>query len=291
MTEASTTNSCDWRLVGEKFDRLLVAASNLIERNTPTRLLRVEGADMLVLSQLRIAINTCDAIRYLIAHKPPDPDRRPQFVLVSPVLERSIVDVLCNLIFLFNDLEANTSRYWKATWREHTEEHSRFEKTYGHLPQWAEWLSGRQTFIAKMKTAHKITSGEEAKPNLIPYWPIPNQMARNADLCDKRRDFLQYLIDWYYRIRSSAAHASGRGMLNHAVPLIGDESKERADLLEQTRSENMFASVTLMLAVVSELESELNLGLAERALYLWTLVGEYCPDAKEVYERRYQALL
>jgi len=251
----------------------------------------VERAYMLVLSQLRIAINTCNAIRYLIAHKPPDPDRRPEFVSVTPVLERSIVDVLCNLIFLFNDLEANTSRYWKATWREQMEEHSRFKKTYEHLSEWAEWLSGSQTSIAEMKAVHKITSEEEAKPDLILYWPIPNQMAKNAGLCDKRRDFLQYLIDWYYRIRSSAAHASGQGMLNHAVPLIGDESKKRADFFEQPLSESMFDTVTLMLAVISELESELNLGLAERACDLWTLVGEYCPGAKEVYEHRYQALL
>jgi len=80
-------------------------------------------------------------------------------------------------------------------------------------------------------------------------------------------------------------------MLNHAVPLIGDESKKRADFFEQPLSESMFDTVTLMLAVISELESELNLGLAERACDLWTLVGEYCPGAKEVYEHRYQALL
>ena len=47
------------------------------------------------------------------------------------------------------------------------------------------------------------------------------------------------------------------------------------------------ASVTLVLAIVTELELELKFGLSERIQYIWTILADFSEDAKQLYHRYY----
>jgi hypothetical protein len=50
-------------------------------------------------------------------------------------------------------------------------------------------------------------------------------------------------------------------------------------------------AITLVLALASEVEVGLKLGLGERARFVWTIVNNYWSEAAEVCNMRYAALL
>jgi len=288
-----------WPEIGEQFDNLLTAASNLLERSAPARLTSVDGAQLLALSHLRIAVNTYKTIRLIVAQKPYYQPRKPEYALAAPVLSRSLVDGLCNLIFLFNDLEVNTSIYWKSAWRNAREEHDRCQKEYSGKPEWSEWLTDKEDLVERMKTEYGISPKEEAKLSLIPYWPIPGKMLNPPPplrtiakpLDADRSGHISYLQDWFYRILSSLSHMSGPGLMIHAAPLVVDDWEDLEAVLSKKASDCYFTTITLILSIVSELEAELKLGLAERALCLWAIIADYWGEAEELYSRRYKTLL
>jgi hypothetical protein len=75
-----------------------------------------------------------------------------------------------------------------------------------------------------------------------------------------------------------------------AMYLLEDKDAELNVTLNKYRSNNMFTTVIILLALVSEIECELKLGLTERAKYVWTILSEYWGPAKEIYLQRYDSL-
>jgi hypothetical protein len=46
-----------------------------------------------------------------------------------------------------------------------------------------------------------------------------------------------------------------------------------------------------MLALITELELELQFGLAERAKYVWSVLNDWSPEPRAVYNRFYSGIL
>ena len=105
------------------------------------------------------------------------------------------------------------------------------------------------------------------------------------------RDFFQYLQDMFYKHFSKAIHLSRYGLYVMVAPILAKEFENREDIIKKTRSDCAFHNITLVLALLSEIEKIYNFGQKEKLKYLWHLIGEYYGETKEVFDKRYKKLL
>jgi len=187
------------------------------------------------------------------------------------------VDVVYAVLFLFGDLPARTTAFYKSGWRELLEETDRQSSRYGSDPTWDHFFVGRDLLLKKGAATFGLTPAEQADPKSVPYWPTPARMlAETSDL--GRRDFMQYLTDWYYRSFSQDAHFAWAGIAR-TLPFLSNDSELPPDALEIARARQVTATLTLMLCLVTELELELRFGLADRIRYAWTSFNTWSNDA------------
>src|SRR5687767_2174154 len=92
----------DFGLIRDHFDTLRVAMGNKLDREWPTSgEFSVSGTQALVLGLYKSADNTLGAARFLMADVPQLESRKLEYALAASPLTRSILDVLCSVVFLF----------------------------------------------------------------------------------------------------------------------------------------------------------------------------------------------
>jgi hypothetical protein len=286
----------DASVITEPLDSMLAALGYKVEREWPASLSNIQGAKTLFLLTLRIAEVTYLSIRFLSADKPPDPNRKLEYCLSVPPLNRAILDNLFTIIFVLEDLPARCVWYHKAAWREQYLELERYKAEYGHLAGWQEWLSRLTALSDSGVTMFGLSAQEIAQPSTIVRWPnagamVTYSLSPTAPIPPSRA-YMKYLNDWFYADLSQQAHLGGTGLMKRASPLIrerNDPERERA--LAKNKYTWMGQSFALMLAISSEMEAHFHFGLRERINYLWSVTGSAIPVAKEIHERRYAELL
>ena len=114
------------------------------------------------------------------------------------------------------------------------------------------------------------------------------KMAVSAELSD----FFQHLEDWFYKQFSQASHLSWPHIARIGTYFIKkDDDPGQEGYIKKIRSDVVFQSITLILALFSEIENILDFGLKERLKYLWGIVNEYWGESKELFKKRYDNLL
>jgi hypothetical protein len=116
-------------------------------------------------------------------------------------------------------------------------------------------------------------------------------MAKHKGLSSERAAFLLWLNDWFYKNLSGQSHMSGMGFMVQANFFLNRSRPDIELFMEKHRSDGLFISVTMVLALASELIIELRLPYGEKSKYLWTFIGAHWGLTKEVYEQRYAKLL
>jgi hypothetical protein len=286
----------DASVITEPLDSLISALGNKIEREWPARFAHIQGARELLLLTVKIADVTSRSIRWLSAEKPPDPTRIREYSLSVPPLNRTILDNLFTTMFLLEDLPRRCEWYHKAAWREERLELNRYIAEYGHLAEWQEWF-GRMKANSDLGVSLLGISPEEvALPTKIHRWPnagaMPNYGLSPTDPVPPGRAFMKYLDDWFYKDLSQQAHLGGTGLMKRASVLLYDRhDPEREKILKRNTYAWLGQTITLMLALASEAESYFEFGLRERLRYVWGLTAPVIVVAKEVYDKRYAALL
>lgn len=283
----------DFGLIQPKLNELLFAAGNWIERSwpgkRPSTATMHTGSRALLLSLVRLSENTWRTVSYFSADSPPDPSRRPEYVLSVTPLSRTVLEALCTTIFIFSDLGRRTDWYYKSGWREMREDYARLFERYRNDPRWAAYLSGLKALIEATKKDWGITPREESGDMLIRRFPIPDRMVKDKTLAPDRREQLQFLLDWHYRRQSQEAHLTWPGLARRsAIFLPAVTKEERADTLPKIRAQVLLALVTLLVALVSEVEIECRFGMLTKARYLWTILVDVSEDAEDVYDRFYR---
>jgi len=293
---AEPQHSVDFNVVAKPLDSLLAALTNKIEREWPAHLTTIRGARELFLLTLRTADATDRSVRWLCADKPADPDRRLDYCISVPPLNRTILDNLFTIIFVLEDLPTRCAWYFKADWRETRLELERHKAEYGHLTEWQEWLAKMTAYSDIGVSIAGISTSEAAAPLSIPRWPNPGAMV-NFEISSKSplppsRAFLKYLNDWFYADLSQQSHLGGSGLTKRAGALVNDYRKnpETEANLRRYRNSQVGQTVALILALASELEAYFNFGLRERVQYLWGVVTPYIVVTKELFDQRYAAL-
>jgi hypothetical protein len=285
-----TEEGLDFGLIRDEVENLCQAVHNKIEREWPA-----DGDDagrlpVMLRALVLVSANTFRTIRFVCAERPPNPDRRPEFVVSVPPLTRTLVDTLFTIVFLYNSPEDNLRWYWRSAWREFSEELGRARRDHGTDPTWQVWITNLEAIVNQARGWWDI--GVRPDDATGPYWPHPGRMVRDRSLSDAHRDYLQYLTDWYYRSLSQESHLSGPGLIIRSFVLFEQpENPMRESNLAKLRSGNFFTALVVLIAILSEIEAELELGLASRLAFLWGMMIPYSEPAKELYDYRYRRLL
>ena len=117
------------------------------------------------------------------------------------------------------------------------------------------------------------------------------KMKSHKGLSTRRRDYLCYLNDWYYGEQSAISHLSLAGALKRTGFFFMEDDDNRDSVLENFRSYWILMTIIIVLALLSEIEAELECDLAQKLKYVWCIVNSHWEVARELYEFRYAQLL
>jgi len=291
MPDGSTTlKPFDFALVREQLKELLQTIEEQLKREVPKKIAEFgPGLPLCILVPFRLARQTFDAIVYLCANKVgEEPLPRPEFALVVPSLNRSILDSVMGLVFLLEDLPDRWMCFLKAGWREMKLESGRLEKDFGDLATVKEWLENQRPLIEAGPSILGLSASEAEAPETLPKWPHPGGMKRRAK--GAVRTFLQRLDDLFYIDLSQQAHVSYLGVMKtgqHLLQIEEGDSEERRERLKGYASDQVFTAITLMLVLCSVLDERFQLGRGSQIRIPWSVVGEYWEPAKLLQEIRY----
>jgi hypothetical protein len=280
-----------FEVIRDQLDRLIEALINLLDRNFPLELTGIRGLQPFLLVAMHAARNNYQAIRYLAADVPKDPSRKPEFAVAIAPLVRSLADLLFTLVFMSEDLPSRLDWYHRGTWRELKEEFERQRSAYGCLAEWQSYLQRYEAALDQQRQVWGISETDADDLKRLPYWPIPGQMLRSGKLSDENQRFLQFLNDWFYRALSAATHMSGAGIARQYVVLLVTKDKGQEEMLAQLKSASVFTALSLLLAICTEVNHLCRFDRETKLSYLWRILVEYCGDAKDLFEWRYNGML
>ncbi|MGO9451127.1 MAG: DUF5677 domain-containing protein [Candidatus Binataceae bacterium] len=278
----------DYQLIKERIDRLLQSVPNKLERDWPnSKPPPPFPAFAVVLGTVSTASNTFKTIQFLCSEKSQDWRHRPEMALVVPALARTLLDALYTCIFLFEDLPSRADWYMSSGCRELAEYINRAKRDYGSDAGWTEYFTEAEPGLSNLAKLIGKTQDQLYKAR---WWPTPPQM--KAFTTDPAlMAFFIYLDDWYYREFSQISHGTLPGLI-HSAGALRDLARGETAKVEQLRGYHFMQVVILLVSLYSEVEAELKIGVAGDLGYLWTMLNEHYPFAREVYEkRRYESRL
>ena len=134
-------NTLDFALISDSFDKLLKATENKVERDWPPALGGVGAHAVPFLFSLKTTRWTYVATCYLLADKPQDPRRHLEFAVAVPPLNRTVLDLVFNAVFIFDDYNERLCWYLESGLNEVNKRISQFRNTYAGNPAWDHWLA------------------------------------------------------------------------------------------------------------------------------------------------------
>jgi hypothetical protein len=258
------------------------------------------GPTLRVMVELSAA--TWNSIAYLCSDRKDDA-RRPEYCTSAPPLARTLLDTLFVVVFLFDRPAGNMRWYVASGWRDALDRHLRLVARRGDDPAWADWLSGHERFVDVAASEAALSEATRGDPESVIWFPHPGGMLsanpKRAPVwrSQERRDFLCFMNDWFYGRLSGASHLSYLGLAERGGLFVGDVASHEEDehelrrKQELQRSHNVFTSLTLLLALLSEVTGELKLEHeAARLDFIWRYLDQW-PEVKELHDVRYQKWL
>jgi hypothetical protein len=231
------------------------------------------------------------AVLYLAGDLPEDSRRKPIYAMVVPTINRQLLDLLFSLVYMLDDFDSRSFQYQRAAFREMTEEQHQFKTRFGSDPEWQDHFSNVDQTIEQLIERFKIAPEEQKNPKLVPYWKHPFHLKEERT---KSRDYLRYLDKWLYGDTSAQAHLSFAGLLRVWPFLVADKVGGEAQqivenrTIHQYRFQHISRTAFLTLAIATELDTFCKLGNEKAIDYIWVILSEYVPEAKEMFEIRYQ---
>ena len=285
----------DFGIVNNKLDGFIFNVNRDLERKAQESFQRGHCAMEQCFSLLRVFLNFANnsyrAMRHLVADTPEDAKRDPKFVLVVPTVSRQLVDILCTIVYMLDELVPRAKAYQRAGYRELRDMQHLYKTNFSGDVAWKDYFKVIENELTKMVEYLKITDEEVKNPALIPFWKHPYELKNEQT---KSRDFLRYLDKWLYWDLSAQSHLSFAGLLKAWPALVandvGGEAKQMVDdrFLPQFRGHAIGVMAIVILAITTEIDAHCQLGNWEAADFLWIIFGDYIPEAKEMYELRYQ---
>jgi hypothetical protein len=285
-------------LVQDRLNGILINIDRSLEKQTASfkQTGDAEGFRQLSLLtvMIRIASNSYTALCFLLSDLHRDPRRKTNFVLVTPPVNRQLMDLLFTLVYIRDDFGPRSLAYERAGWRAFREEYDKYHSEYGSSKEWKQYFSEQKRVLKMMVAPLKITMEEKRNPSLIERWKGPFKLSRKPTAS---RPFLQWMEKWIYGDTSAEAHLTGIGLFNVSPFLLSNlAAPETRTMIEdraihQYKARHFSRTAMTVLAIATEIDVQSNLGNKSAIAYVWRILCEYSADAKEMHAERYAALL
>jgi hypothetical protein len=248
---------------------------------------------ILMLTMARITSNAYTGLCYLLVDQGA-PRWRKNFALLLAPANRQLMDILCSIVYIRDDFAARTLDYERAAYRAFKEEYQSCQKTFRGHPEWKPYLIDQQTMLRHVAKTVGITLKEKRNLDLIVRWKQPFKLSKKPT---KSQPFLKWVVKWLYNDTSAEAHISGAGLFFVAPFLLADLADEQTRHTIESRARLQYEARhlgrTLMtvLAILTEIDAQFKLNNHAAAAYIWRVLVDYLPEAKEMYQERYQSML
>jgi hypothetical protein len=281
-------NQIPFKMLNEPLEEIAKATLERIRREWPLPL--GEPSNAVVFGfLLKRSLWIYRSSRCLVADIPRDSLSRPEFGASLPILSRTILDAVFVVAFLADDYPTNLCWYLDSGYREAKHQLDMYKERY---PTWTKWASQiEDSFNLFVEARDKACSGPSEPPTR--WFPgIGKAIGKNLIHDENCRDFLTYLNDWLYGELSSASHSHWSGLVLSMGQILRMEHGDDWDmqLITKYRSDFLLQEMTLLLALVTEIIVLAGFEGRDKCVYIWTLLREYCDEAKHIYETRYAEL-
>jgi hypothetical protein len=163
----------DSGLVNDKLDGFLFNVNRDLERRAEESFLRGHRGMERCFSLLRVFLNFANnsyrAMRYLGADVPEDSKRDPKYILVVPTVSRQLVDILCTIVYMLDELIPRANAYQRAGYRELRDIQHLYKTSFSGESEWKDYFKVIDDELGKIVEYMKITDEEVENPKLIPY--------------------------------------------------------------------------------------------------------------------------
>lgn len=243
----------------------------------------------------RFTINSYESVCFIVSDTDDGSRRKKDFVLVLPPINRQLMDMLFNIIYITDDFATRSLDYELYGYRQAREQYERTYKRFGALSRWQQHFEDQREFLSVMERYLSITSQQKIDPSgSIRYWPAPARLIKRHS---KSRPFMEFLNTWFYSETSAQAHLNPAGLFSVAAFLMsefapqGERENIEGRMLQQFKYRHFSRTFILVLAIMSEIDSFCHLNGGEALRRVWALLGGYSEEADDVYKQRYQEML
>jgi hypothetical protein len=244
-------------------------------------------------TMIRIASNSYAAICFLMVEEE-DSRRRRNFALVIPPVNRQLMDLLFTLVYIRDDFDARCPVYERAGYRAAKEEYQLYRSKYLGLSEWKPFFADQKVVVREIGKALKITLAQKRNLKRIPRWKGPFKLSKEKTAS---QSFLRWMEKWLYGDTSSEAHLTGIGLFCVSPFLLAELADEElkqqitSRALLQYQAKHFSRTVMTVLAIATEIDAQFKLNNHTAIAYIWRILIEYAPDAKDMWEERYKAML
>lgn len=294
----------DYRTIQNDLLNLLEATANKLEREWDIRYANVGSACVVFYQYIRVAINTFNTMMFISADLPKDPNRKSILCLSLPPLSRTLFEQLIAIMFLVEDISTYIPYLFKTGYTERRIHLDHSLKYHENDPAWQSYIDAQRKQIVKEEQEYLLTQDEIDSPRKkIGRWLTPGAMLkklRQDHPSSSAIPYIEYMNSWLYRELSGHTHLNLSGLIHRGIAFdtdtaklaYGEEWKEKVEeWVQNYRINQAFLAITLVLAIVSEIEIHFNYGLNQRCRYLWVVLNEASDISKDLWDRRYSSHL
>ena len=282
------------RLFYEKVHDLTKAMGNLVDRSAPIQVRSIPGWQEFLMVAVLSTRTIYETIMYLSrdsGHKD-DLMPKPEYGITTSPLVRSLLELLFTIIFIREKPRTRVKWFHHSGWRELREFVDLLQARHGSKRKWKKKLAQLRQSLEQLIISNQIPKRTVLTPESIKRWPTAMQMLDpKKDYLQKRsRRFLEHLT-LRYRMLSQDHHMSGAGMVRvYAKLLIDEKDLRREPILKELKGNNVMLTLSIVLAIYSEINHVCNFDRAPALAYCWKILAENRDEAKELYDLRYRSM-
>ena len=266
----------DFRVLNEPLEKVLWDFDRQLDKEMMQPRLYCYVVRML----LKASYQTYKAMRQLVAD-----DQEVKYGCQAHILSRSIVDAFFNVALLTEDPNNNPRWYRLAGYRQIWEMYQHELRLYADEPDMMPRLDCWKGVLEEAPKIDELTSEEIANPTSIKYWPTPSQMRRIFK--GEKKAFVERVYAETYGLVSACSHMAELGVAASLFSSMPDAHWNPGKF----ESDAIMVAMLFLLMSLSEVESVCRFGHEQDLRYVWTLLANYCKDARNYYNSRYDALL
>ncbi len=266
----------------------------------------ISGSSLhLISNYMEITKNTYESV-LLFTTMASKRQKRVEYYFTIPPLTRTFVDMLCNIIFIFENCPERIDMHNKAFYRSFKEEVDFYINEFGQDSTWIDYINENKSILSEISTGTILHNGKKTKLKGIPlheikYWPIPSKMVPfdkktkkySYVLSDDRRRIINVLKDWFYGGLSEQSHVKSTGVYLRSMldAKVGKTREIYEKKVANVASKNLIEMTAFINAIFTEINAEWYLGYEKDLDRYWKKLLKADPYFEHLYNIRYKNLL